>query len=151
MRWANRKTLSYSLTPEGVGMHDGTQEILICDAIDVHSRICIDVPMAIPQHWITLTFSDAEGQEKQVILLDCMLQENRFWSLLGDLYQEDFRVRAGFEQSVRDYLLHRARIIHEFRLSETTPSQAVYLSDDRPGWGALYDNFKRVSGSDLQP
>lgn len=145
MRWIARKALNYTPTPDGVFMSDGSQKTLICNFIDVHSRICIDVPMAIPQCWITLSFSDSTGQKKQAIILSCMLDEERFWSLLGDLYQEEFIVHTGFEQSVRDYLLRRVAATHEFRLSETRPTRQVYLSGDRPGWGTLYDNFNKIT------
>lgn len=128
----------------GIYVRQGlSSETLICSMIDVVSRIRINMPMAVPQTWLTLQFSDAEGEIKQALVLSSTVTGEQYWSLLGDLYQEGFVVTRGCEDLVRSWLLQQMEETYEFELCHSMPPNPVYLSSDRVGWGGLYHRFNQ--------
>ena len=128
-------------TPFGVTLCTGNDEIMICGQLDVVSRIRINMATALPQSWMTLAFVSADEQRRQILIQDTALDDEHYWALLGDLYQEKFYINRGFEESVRDYLLQRLQQTHEFELKHTIPMHSVYLSNNKPGRQSLYESF----------
>lgn len=134
-------TIQYQLMNDGVYCYNGQAIKMICDHIDVLSRIRIDIPGAPAQSWLILGFRSRDGEDKQAMVRGSVLGDEHFWSLLGDLLEENFRVTRGFEEQVQRYLQQRFDCIHEFDVNQTLPTNSVYLSTDRTGWGGLYNNF----------
>lgn len=128
-------------TPIGVTLCRGQDEIMICGPLDVVSRIRINMATALPQSWMTLEYTNSEEHSRQILIQDTALDDEHYWALLGDLYQEKFYINRGFEEAVRDYLLQRLQQTHEFELRHTIPMHAVYLSNNKPGRLSLYESY----------
>lgn len=135
------RTTSYRLTSIGVHLTNGDGEIMICGPLDVVSRIRINMPAALPQSWMTLSFQDIADQPKQILIQDSALDDEHYWAMLGDLDQEKFYVHRGYEEFVRDYLRKRLACTPEFELRHTIPVHSVYLGRDRPGRRSLYEEL----------
>lgn len=135
------KCMSFRATAIGVHLSNGTEEIMVCGPLEIVSRIRINMPSASPQSWITLAFTDSFDTPKQILIQDNALNDEHYWALLGDLYQEHFHITRGFEEVVRDYLIETLAQTHEFELKHTIPMHSVYLGSDRPGRKSLYEEL----------
>lgn len=135
------KCMSFRVTDIGVHLSNGRDEIMICGPLAVVSRIRINMPFTSPQSWMTLAFTDALENTRQILIQDNALDDEHYWALLGDLYQENFHITRGFEETVRDYLIHTLAQTHEFELRHTVPIHCVYLGSDRPGRRSLYEEL----------
>ncbi|MDO8909229.1 MAG: hypothetical protein Q7W55_12120 [Pseudohongiella sp.] len=135
------KSMSFRLTAIGVQLKTGRDEIMVCGPLEVVSRIRINMPSALPQSWMTLAFTDSCDRQKQILIQDNALDDAHYWALLGDLYQENFHITRGFEEVVRDYLLHTLAQTHEFELRHTVPVHSVLLSNNTPGRPSLYESY----------
>ncbi|MBU2098553.1 MAG: hypothetical protein KKD00_07305 [Gammaproteobacteria bacterium] len=135
------KSMSFRLTDIGVHLSNGKEEIMICGPLEVVSRIRINMPVTSPQSWMTLAFTDLHNNSKQILIQDNALNDEHYWALLGDLYQENFHITRGFEETVRNYLIHSLEHTHEFELRDTVPVHSVYLDNDRPGRKSLYEEL----------
>ena len=133
---------NYFMTPAGVFRHSGMRRIRICDPLDIVARTRINLPMAVPQSWLTLQF-DANGHSEQALVLSSAIDDEGFWSLLGDLYQEGFSVTQGRESDVQQWLRQRRDDVHEFELCHSMPGPRVHLTHNRQGWDGLYNNYMR--------
>lgn len=135
------KSGRFRQTPFGVNLCSRHDEIMICGPLDIVSRLRINMPSALPQSWMTLTYTNRDDENRQILILDTALDDEHYWALLGDLYQEGFYVNRGFEESVRDYLIYRLQQTHEFGLKHMVPVHSVYLSKNKPGRKSLYESF----------
>lgn len=135
------KCMSFRRTEIGVHLSNGREEFMICGPLEVVSRIRINMPSTSPQSWMTLAFTDSFDNTKQILIQDNALDDEHYWALLGDLYQENFHITRGFEETVRDYLIQTLAQTHEFELKDTVPVHSVYLSDNKPGRPSLYESY----------
>lgn len=135
------KCMSFRLTAIGVHLSNGRDEIMVCGPIEVVSRIRINMPTTSPQSWITLAFTDSFDNPKQILIQDHALDDEHYWALLGDLYQENFHITRGFEETLRDYLQQTLAQTREFELRHTVPVHSVYLDSNRPGRKSLYEEL----------
>lgn len=135
------KSMSFRATTIGVHLSIGKEEIMVCGPIEVVSRICINMPSASRQSWMTLAFTDSYDNQKQILIQDNALDDAHYWALLGDLYQENFHITRGFEETLREYLIQTLAQTHEFELIHTIPIHSVYLSDNTPGRPSLYESY----------
>lgn len=136
-----KQSARFKLFNDGVYRLHGHGVSLICGHIDILSRFSVAIPATAPQSWLILGFRSRGGIQKQAMVLDSVLLDEHFWSLLGDLYKEDFPVTRGCEEQVRGFLQDRCHHIHEFELNQTLPVSAVYLSTNRSAWAGLYEDF----------
>jgi hypothetical protein len=135
------KYMSFRLTSIGVHLSSGRDEIMVCGPLEIVARIRINMPSASPQSWMTLAFTDSYDRPKQMLIQDNALDDEHYWALIGDLYQENFHITRGFEEVVRGYLSQTLAQTHEFELSHTVPVHTVYLSDNKPGRPSLYETY----------
>lgn len=135
------KCMSFRATAVGIHLSNGRDDIMICGPLEIVSRIRINMPAALPQSWMTLAFTDSYDKPKQILIQDNALDDEHYWALLGDLYQENFHIARGFEEIFRDYLIQTLAQTHEFELKHTIPIHSVYLSDNKPGRPSLYESY----------